>query len=130
MREWRSAESGFTLVEVLVALAVVSIALLAGLRAASQSTVAADEVRARLLAGWVAQNRLAEHRARQDWLPLGIQRGSASEGGLEFRWREEVIATPNPAFRRVDIFVSEAPGQERRLAHVAGFVVNPPRAAR
>jgi general secretion pathway protein I len=122
--------SGFTLVEVLVALAVVSIALLAALRAAGQGTAAAGELRARLLAGWVAENVLAEHRARGDWLPLGIRRGSASEGGVEFAWREEVVATPNPAFRRLDVFVSAAPGDERVLAHLSGFVVNPPRTAR
>ncbi len=72
---WRSRR-GFTLVEVLVALAIVSIALLAALRAAGQGTNAAGELRLRLLAGWVAENRLAEHRARGDWLPLGIQRGT------------------------------------------------------
>jgi general secretion pathway protein I len=52
-------------VEVLVALAIVSIALLAALRAAGQGTSAVAELRQRLLAGWVAEDRLAEHRARR-----------------------------------------------------------------
>jgi len=117
---------GFTLVEVLVALAIVSIALMAALRAAGQGTAAVGELRSRLLAGWVAENRLAEHRARGDWLALGIARGTQSQGGVEFAWREEVIATPNPAFRRVDVFVS-VPGEEpRALARLTGFVVQPP----
>jgi general secretion pathway protein I len=118
--------TGFTLIEVLVALAIVSIALLAALRAAGQGTTNVGELRARLLAGWVAENLLAEHRARGDWLPPGIQRGREREGGIEFAWRKEVIATPNPAFRRIDIFVSVAPGESRALAHYTGFVVNPP----
>ncbi|MNC92357.1 putative type II secretion system protein I precursor [compost metagenome] len=59
-------QAGFTLIEVLVALAIVSIALLAALRAAGQGTTHAGDLRARLLAGWVAENRLAEHRARGD----------------------------------------------------------------
>ena len=63
MRRPKSRQ-GFTLVEVLVALAIVSIALMAALRAAGQGTAAAGELRLRLLAGWVAENRLAEHRAR------------------------------------------------------------------
>jgi general secretion pathway protein I len=116
---------GFTLVEVLVALAIVSIALLAALRAAAQGTSAVSELRLRLLAGWVAENRLAEHRARGDWLPLGIGRGRQSQGGLELAWREEVIATPNPAFRRVDIFVAAPAEESRALAHLTGFVVLP-----
>ena len=120
---------GFTLVEVLVALAIISVALLAALRAAGQATNAVDELRLRLFAGWVAENRLAEHRARGDWLALGIGRGSQSQGGVDFAWREEVIATPNPAFRRVDVLVS-APatpsGEARALARRTGFVVRPP----
>ena len=119
--------TGFTLIEVLVALAIISIALLAALRAAGQGTTNVGELRARLLAGWVAENILAEHRARGDWMALGIQRGKEREGGIEFAWREEVIATPNTAFRRVDVFVFAAPEESRALAHLTGFAVNPPR---
>lgn len=118
--------AGFTLVEVLVALAIVAIALLASLRAAGQSTGNVEELRSRLLAGWVAENLLAEHRARGDWLPLGIQRGNEREGGVEFVWREEIIATPNPAFRRIDVYVSLTSEEPRTLAHYTGFVVQPP----
>jgi general secretion pathway protein I len=117
--------NGFTLVEVLVALAIIAIALMAALRAASQGTQAAGELRLRLLAGWVAENRLAEHRARGDWLPVGIGRGTQTQGGMEFVWREEVISTPHPAFRRLDVFVS-APAQESRsLARLTGFLLQP-----
>lgn len=122
--------AGFTLVEVLVALAIVAIALLAALRAAGQGTNNVEELRSRLLAGWVAENLLAEHRARGDWLPLGIQRGQQREGGIEFVWREEVSATPNPAFHRVDVFVSAAPEDARVLAHLTGFSVQPPKATK
>ena len=125
---YRRAEgSGFTLIEVLVALAIISIALLAALRAAGQGTANSGELRARLLAGWVAENLLAEHRARGDWLPLGIRQGREREGGIEFGWREEVVATPHPAFRRIDVYVFTAPAESRALAHLTGFVVNPPR---
>ena len=117
---------GFTLVEVLVALAIVSIALMAALRAAGQATSASGELRLRLFAGWVAENRLAEHRARVDWLPTGIVRGTQSQGGIVFNWREEVIPTPNPAFRRLDVFVSAPAEETRALAHLTGFVVQPP----
>lgn len=114
---------GFTLIEVMVALAIVSIALLAALRAAGQGTGNLGDLRARMLAGWVAENLLAEHRARGDWLPLGIQRGTQYQAGIEFRWREEVTAMPSPAFRRVDVFVYAAPDETHSLARLAGVVV-------
>jgi len=131
MATWRCAKSaGFTLIEVLVALAIVAIALMSALRAAGQGTSNVGELRSRLLAGWVAENMLAEHRARRDWLPLGIQRGTGRQGGLDFTWREEVITTPNPSFRRVDIRVFATAEESHSLAHLAGFVVNSPAGAR
>ena len=121
-----SLHGGFTLIEVLVALAIVSIALLAAMRAAGQGTSNVDALRARLLAGWVAENVLAEQRARGDWPSPGLQRGSQRQGGIEFSWREEVLATPNARFRRVDIRVFAAPGEAHQLSHLTGFVVDPP----
>lgn len=118
------------MIEVLVALAIVSIALLSALRAAGQGTSNVAELRSRLLATWVAENRLAEHRAYANWLPLGLQRGAGREGGLDFSWTEEVIATPNAAFRRVDIRVSASSDESHSLAHLVGFIVNAPRSGR
>jgi general secretion pathway protein I len=126
MAIWRNGRrNGFTLVEVLVALAIISIALLAALRVAGEGTSSVGELRARLLAGWVAQNILAEQRARGEWPPPGMRRGTQRQGAIEFAWREEVIATPNSAFRRVDIRVFAAPEEAHALAHLIGFVVNP-----
>lgn len=131
MANWRNhRSSGFTLIEVLVAMAIISIALLAALRAAGQGTTSVGELRSRLFAGWVAENRLAEYRARETWLPLGIRRGTERQGGLEFGWREEITTTPNAAFRRVDIFVHLPTEESRALAHHAGFIVLPPQVPR
>ena len=129
-RRRRTDHPGFTLIEVLVALAIVAIALLAALRVAGQGANNAGDLRARLFAGWIASDRLAEHRARSEWLSLGIRGGTQRQGGIEFTWREEVVTTPNPAFRRVDIFVYAAPDTSRFLAHLVGFTVNPPGAAK
>lgn len=118
--------TGFTLIEVLVALAIVAVALAASLRVAGQSTTNVGEMRSRLLAGWVAENLLAEHRARGDWLPIGVQRGHEREGSVDFVWRREIIATPHPAFRRIEVFVYVAPEESRALAHYTAFLVNAP----
>ena len=114
--------AAFTLIEVMVALAIVSIALLAALRAAGQGTGSVGELRTRLFAGWVAENVLAEHRARGDWLPLGVQRGSQYQSGVEFRWREEVTALPSPVFRRVDVQVFAGTEESHTLARLSGIV--------
>lgn len=127
MARWhRNSRQGFTLFEVLVALAIIAIALLAAMRAAGQGTNNVSELRAHLLAGWVAQNVLAEQRARGDWPSTGVLDGKVRQGGMDFGWREEIIGTPNAAFRRVDIFVFAEAGDSRTLARMTGFLVRPP----
>lgn len=109
-----------------MALAIIAIALLASLRAAGQGVANVAELRTRLLSGWIAENRLAEHRARGDWPAPGVRRGRDAAGGMGFAWREEIVATPNPAFRRIDVFVAAMPAETRTLAHFTGFVVRAP----
>lgn len=128
---WRPyRRNGFTLLEVMVALAILAIALSAVMRAVGSATSSVDELRLRTLAGWVAENRLAEHRARQDWLPLGRQEGTTPQGGITFRWVEEVQATPNAQFRRIDVKVWSVPtpgeaSATRMLGALNGFVTSP-----
>jgi general secretion pathway protein I len=120
-------QSAFTLLELMVALAILAIALSAVMRAVGAATGNMDGLRARTLAGWVADNRLAEHRALQHWLPLGRKEGRVEQGGMSFRWVEEVQATPNGQFRRLEVKVWSVPEagnarEARVLATLTGFV--------
>ena len=116
---------GFTLLEMLVALTVLAIALLAALRASSTGLQNTVEIRNRLLASWVAQNRLAEHIARRDWLPVGEMRGEESQGGVAFGWEEKIAGTPNFQFRRIEIRVFAPQEPEQALSSLTGFMVKP-----
>ena len=122
-----SAAAGFTLIEVIVALAILSIALIAALRAGAMATQNAGEIRLRLLADWVAQDRLEEHRARRDWPPIGGQNGEVAQGGMQFRWEEKIVGTPNSQFRRIEVRVFQSGGtdQNHTLAQFTGFLVKP-----
>lgn len=114
---------GFTLLETLVALAILAIALAAVMRATGAGTNHAEAMRLRVLADWVAQNRLAQHAARGDFLPPGIQNGEETQAGIKLLWKEEIGVTPNPAFRRIEVSVYSPDAPEYALRHLSGFLV-------
>jgi general secretion pathway protein I len=118
----RSARGGFTLVEVLVALAIVAVALAAGFRSVAQSAESATALKARTLALWVAQNRLAAAQLETPAPALGEREGSEAQAGASFTWHQTIIGTPNPAFRRVEINVAEASRPDYILARLVGYV--------
>lgn len=114
--------SGFTLIEILVAVAILAVALAATTRAASLATDGALETRHRLLATWAAQNRVAEIRARRLFPPVTATRLEATQGGLALAIDEKVTDTPNPTMRRVDLAVSDARTPGRVLVTVTAYV--------
>lgn len=115
-----SLASGFTLVEVLVALTIVAVALAAGFRSVAQSAETATALKARTLALWVAQNRLAA--AQIETPAVGEAAGNEAQAGALFAWRQTVSGTPNPAFRRVEIVVADAARSDYVLARLVGYV--------
>ena len=113
---------GFTLVEILVALAIIAVALAAGMRALAQSADSATALKARTLGLWVAQNRLAAAQIAAPWPGVGRYQGDARQAGAQFLWRETVSTTPNPAFRRIDIAVMQPDRPDYEVAHLVGYL--------
>lgn len=114
----------FTLIEVLVALAILAVALAAGMRAVAQSADAATSLKMRTLALWVAQNRLAQAQLDDPWPARGTASGDEIQAGTRLAWRETVSDTPNPAFRKIEIVVSEPAVPDYALARLVGYIGN------
>ena len=114
--------AGFTLIEVLIALAVVAIALLALTRAASVQVSSFDALRERTLAAWVAANVLTDTRLAGAMPATGRSDGRVEFAGRGWRWEREVKATPTPAVRRIDIrvFAGTAQAPSASLSGFAG----------
>lgn len=104
--------AGFTLLEVLVALVIVGTALAASLRAIGSLTQNSSDLRAAMMATWSAENRLTQIRLAHEWPPLGRREFPCSQGELQLRCDEQIIATPNPAFRRVEVSVVDPRGRK------------------
>jgi general secretion pathway protein I len=118
----RRHSQGFTLLEVLVALVIVGTALGASLRAVGSLTQNSGDLRASMMATWSAENRLAQVRLAGEWPPFGRRSFQCPQAELRLVCEEEVLATPNPFFRRVEVSVHEAGFPERRLIKLAQVV--------
>jgi len=114
---------GFTLIEILVALAILAVALAAAVRSAGVAADTTSAVKERLLAGWIAQNRMAEYAVRPLWPDIGTRQGNADQAGVQFAWRETISGTPNPRFRRVEVQVFPVRTPDRAVARLVGYVV-------
>lgn len=118
---------GFTLLEVLVALAILAIAMAAVSRTANSSVQHVEALRARIVANWVAQDRMALHQARSDWLPTGSTSGQETQAGVDYPWQEQVTATPNPTMRRIVVSVYDPKDRQHVLREITGYLAQFPR---
>ena len=97
---------GFTLIEVLVALTIVAVTLAAALRGAMALTGNSRDIDRKLYAVLLAENQLLELRLARSQVALGESSSDCEQGGISFRCRQSVGATPNPFFRRLEIHVT------------------------
>jgi general secretion pathway protein I len=123
--------NGFTLIEVLIGLAILAIALSAGIKAISQSAQTQTGIQERYLALWSANNALNEMVFNQEWPEIGTKSFPCPQLNENFICKKTVFATPNPFFKRVEIAVyaqsSSADGVTTgsRLALLTSLISNP-----
>lgn len=122
-------QRGFTLLEVLVALAVLAIALGALIKAAAQSADNIAYLRDRTLAGWVASNKINELMLLPNWPGLGESEGVSTLAGREWRWRLQVSQTEDGDIRRMDVAVAanddDGDDDDAALVNLAAFKGRP-----
>lgn len=106
----RHFAAGFTLIEVLVALAIVAIALGAGMRAAGVLTDNAQRLSDVVAAQWCADNQLTALRLARVWPGVGDADFGCEQLGRAYAGKLVTRPTPNPSFRRVDAVVADTAG--------------------
>jgi general secretion pathway protein I len=119
-----SCQTGFTLLEVLVALVIVGTALGASLRAVGNLTVNSSALRASAMGAWAAENSLINIRLSKIWPEVGTHTVDCPQDELQLTCEEVVTASGNPNFRRVEVNVFDAQDPARRVAHLVQVVSN------
>ncbi|MFQ5546858.1 MAG: type II secretion system minor pseudopilin GspI [Woeseia sp.] len=115
---------GFTLIEVMVAMAIAALGLAAVAAAVSQMVDAGSAMRQRTYASWIAQNRIAELRLANVVPEVSETSGDVIFADREWLWRATISETGVENLFRVDVQVGLPEGQEN-IRTVTGFIGEP-----
>lgn len=113
----RSSEAGFTLIEALVAMAVLAVGAVSLLTATESHSTRIGQVIDRTAARWAAETRLTELR-----LGLTPDPGPVESFGRSWRVSEANVTTDDPALARVTVSVAPAEGTASALVTLTGYL--------
>ncbi|MGE0113568.1 MAG: type II secretion system minor pseudopilin GspI [Steroidobacteraceae bacterium] len=118
----RTHNDGFTLIEVLAALIIISLGMLAVIQAVSQTINNANYLREKTIAHWVAMNKLTEVRLGMSTPPGGNSDGDVDMAGTMWHWRMTISATDAATMQRIDIKVApKSADADASIASISGF---------
>ncbi|MGI9223335.1 MAG: type II secretion system minor pseudopilin GspI [Woeseiaceae bacterium] len=117
-------QHGFTLVEVMVALSIVALSLLGIAASMNQMIDAANTMRERTYASWIAQNKIAELRLANAQAEVSTTSGEIDYANTTWAWNVDISETGIEDFFRIDVAVSLA-GSEYTIRTVTGFIGEP-----
>ena len=121
-------QTGFTLMEVLIALAILALSLVAVIGAAGSSTRLSSGLRDRTFADWVALNELTTLRIAATAPSDSSLSGDADMGDQKWHWIAKISSTSDPNLLRIDVDVSAAQKPDAVIEAVTGFMgVSQPR---
>jgi len=121
----RRRHHGFTLLEVMVALVIVALGMIAVHEQLGRYVVSVAFIEEKTLASWIATNRITELSVAPVWPELGDDEDELEYAGRLWHVRTEITETEVQNLRRVDVYVSLADNPERTLQHLMGLVEPP-----
>ena len=121
----KSRQRGFTLLEIMIALAVLAMGMGAVIVSASTTTSNLAYMKDKTLAHWVAMNKLTELQIDKNWPGVGVKTGDYEMASRDWRWEAKVSDTEDEDVRRVDINVFAQQGDKQSLAYVMGYLGRP-----
>jgi len=118
-------QAGFTLLEVLVALVIVALGLMAAFGQVNQTLTVSSRLRDKTLAHWVALNEMTRLRLVNEFPPIGSRSDEIEMSRVNWRFTIKVVKTPLDALRRVDISVAFADRPDAVVTTLTGFIGRP-----
>ena len=118
----RRRASGFTLLEVLVALAIVAFGIIAAFNGIIQMAHSTARLQERAMGDWIAMNQISEIRLSGDFPDVSEFDGSVEFAGRPWRWQATVSETGVTDLRRIDMSVAFEENPDDVVTIVTGFV--------
>ncbi len=124
-RQYRDIQTGFTLLEVLVAMAIISLGLIGVFSSLNQMLGATSLLRDKTLATWIAVDRITEMRVNGEYPDAGERDDVIEMAGAEWLYTIKVSKIPDMSMRRLDVTVGFADDSDNTVATVIGFLPQP-----
>ena len=119
----RPDSRGFTLIEVVVALAILGIGMLAVFKTIGDTVYNVNELRDRSFAEWIADNRITEVRISGEMPSVEETAGEVEFAGRQWHWLTKVSQTQVQGLRRIDVSVRRDDDPENSaIVTLSGFV--------
>jgi general secretion pathway protein I len=118
-------DRGFTLLEVMIALAIIAITLGALISTSGSQASSAGYLKQKTLAHWVALNEITRLQAGNEWPDLGDSKDSIEMAGIEWFWTRTIKATEDKNSRQVEFKIYLDEDRDHSLASLIGYLSNP-----
>ena len=116
------SNNGFTLIEVMLAMAIFSIAGVALLGTANTNFTNMSLLEEKMLASWVASNQLVEGKLARQWPPQNNKKGTQELSEHKWSWTQRVVKTADDNMRAVYIDVRKKAEDEKAITSLMTYV--------
>lgn len=116
-------QHGFTLIEIIIALVVISVALGAVIATTGNSVKHGAHIKEKTIALWLAQNTIAEVNIKQQWLSAGTQSSDEKMAGKQWLIKRMVSQTPDINIKKMDVAVFSDQAAENKVLTLTTYIV-------
>ena len=121
----RFSQQGFTLIEIIIALVVISVALGAVIATAGNSVKHGSHIKEKTIALWVAQNAVTEITIKNNWLSVGVKSQDVTMSGQQWYIKNNIIQTPDKNIRKMDVSVYTDKAAQDKILTLTAYIIKP-----